>query len=88
VTLAREHKLVKPLLHQTADELIFASELYDHALRLRSFEIAEEVTGGQIISSEGRRVADIVPRDIFGITTFGPRNSHIQRGLRYPRQSF
>jgi alkanesulfonate monooxygenase SsuD/methylene tetrahydromethanopterin reductase-like flavin-dependent oxidoreductase (luciferase family) len=31
------------LLHETkADEFIFTSDLYDHALRLRSFEIAAD----------------------------------------------
>ena len=37
---------------------------------------------------EGRGVADVVPRAIFAITTFEPRNSHKQRGLTRQRQAF
>jgi luciferase family oxidoreductase group 1 len=35
-----QHKLSQLLRQTGADELIFTSDLYDHALRLRSFEIA------------------------------------------------
>lgn len=35
-----QHKLARLLRETRADELIFTSDLYDHALRLRSFEIA------------------------------------------------
>jgi len=38
-----QHKLRHLLQETGADELIFTSDLYDHALRLRSFEIAAEV---------------------------------------------
>ena len=39
------------LLRQTgADELIFTSDLYDHALRLRSFEIAAEAMKAPALS--------------------------------------
>jgi len=44
---------LRHLLRETgADELIFTSDLYDHALRLRSFEIAAEVmqTSGRSLS--------------------------------------
>jgi len=34
------HKLAHLLRETKADELIFTSDLYDHALRLKSFEIA------------------------------------------------
>jgi luciferase family oxidoreductase group 1 len=34
------HKLAQLLRETSADELIFTSDLYDHALRLKSFEIA------------------------------------------------
>jgi luciferase family oxidoreductase group 1 len=37
-----QHKLRQLLQETGADELIFTSDLYDHALRLRSFEIAAE----------------------------------------------
>jgi alkanesulfonate monooxygenase SsuD/methylene tetrahydromethanopterin reductase-like flavin-dependent oxidoreductase (luciferase family) len=38
------HRKLSDLLQETgADELIFTSDLYDHALRLRSFEIAADV---------------------------------------------
>jgi luciferase family oxidoreductase group 1 len=36
------HKLIQLLQETAADELIFTSDLYDHALRLRSFEIAAD----------------------------------------------
>jgi alkanesulfonate monooxygenase SsuD/methylene tetrahydromethanopterin reductase-like flavin-dependent oxidoreductase (luciferase family) len=36
------HKLIDFLDNTQADELIFTSDLYDHAQRLRSFEIAAE----------------------------------------------
>ena len=35
-------KLARILQETGADELIFTSDLYEHALRLRSFEIAAE----------------------------------------------
>ena len=35
-----QHKLAQLLRETKADELIFTSDLYDHALRLKSFEIA------------------------------------------------
>lgn len=35
-----QHKLAQLLRDTEADELIFTSDLYDHSLRLRSFEIA------------------------------------------------
>jgi luciferase family oxidoreductase group 1 len=38
-----QQKLTRLLQETGADELIFASDLYDHALRLRSFEIAADV---------------------------------------------
>jgi luciferase family oxidoreductase group 1 len=37
-----QHKLSHLLQETAADELIFTSDLYDHALRLRSFEIAAD----------------------------------------------
>jgi luciferase family oxidoreductase group 1 len=37
-----QHKLSHLLRQTAADELIFTSDLYDHALRLRSFEIAAQ----------------------------------------------
>jgi len=36
------NKLARLLQDTGADELIFTSDLYDHALRLRSFEIAAD----------------------------------------------
>jgi luciferase family oxidoreductase group 1 len=36
------HKLAQLLRETNADELIFVSDLYDHSLRLRSFEIAAD----------------------------------------------
>jgi luciferase family oxidoreductase group 1 len=36
------HKLAQLLRETKADELIFTSDLYDHSLRLRSFEIAAD----------------------------------------------
>ena len=38
-----ERKLVEFLRNTQADELIFTSDVYDHAARLRSFEIAATV---------------------------------------------
>jgi luciferase family oxidoreductase group 1 len=38
-----QHKIAHLLQETGADELIFTSDLYDHALRLRSFEIAADV---------------------------------------------
>jgi alkanesulfonate monooxygenase SsuD/methylene tetrahydromethanopterin reductase-like flavin-dependent oxidoreductase (luciferase family) len=38
-----QRKLTRLVQETGADELIFTSDLYDHALRLRSFEIAADV---------------------------------------------
>jgi luciferase family oxidoreductase group 1 len=43
-----QHKLRHLLQETGADELIFTSDLYDHSLRLRSFEIAANVMNGLV----------------------------------------
>jgi len=44
------HKLSQLLQQTGADELIFTSDLYDHALRLRSFEIAADAMKTTVLS--------------------------------------
>jgi luciferase family oxidoreductase group 1 len=45
-----QHQLRHLLRETEADELIFTSDLYDHALRLRSFEIAAEAMQTTVLS--------------------------------------
>ena len=48
------HKLAQLLRETKADELIFTSDLYDHALRLKSFEIAANAMKTLTITASNR----------------------------------